>query len=210
MKYTFLIISVLFLVSSCDLIDIVDGCDEPEVMELTENDRRWLPDSIQYFIIQEDTFSVQTSYFPPAYEPEAVSDCKTPVFYRNSLITKDVVDIKMAIYTDITKEANYTNIMYRFSKSTPNSSVIGRSQVMGIIDLDRSLPVPMDNSYFVHSEYLGNHTIRGREFTEVYKFTDLDKNNVPEIDVFSITVSPIGFLRIEFYSGEVWERVIIE
>ncbi len=210
MKNIFIIL-LLFIVSSCDLIDAIDGCENPEPMELTENDKNWIPkDSVQYFAIYQDTFSIKIGLSEPLHDHQNIIDCAKPVIYRTSLATKYIPNSNLAVYANLYKSKKETNISYTFSKSTPNNLAVGTNQMMGMIDLDTNLPVPMDDSYFVHSEYLGNHTIRGREYTEVYKFTDLDESNVPEIDVASIIVSPIGFLRIEFYSGEVWERIIIE
>ncbi|AFM05501.1 hypothetical protein Fleli_3166 [Bernardetia litoralis DSM 6794] len=210
MKNILFITLLLFIVSSCDLIDAVDGCDTPEKMELTENDQKWIPkDSIQYFAVNNDTFNLPSYSFSVDYLYDTKIDCRIPIVYSKSLATKYIPNANITIYIGITREANYANISYNFSKNT-NTQIVGRSQLMGTIDLDRNLPIPMEDSYSIHSEYLGNYTIRGREYTEVYKFTDLDESNVPEIDVSSIIVSPLGFLRIEFYDGEVWERIIIE
>ncbi|WP_245532608.1 hypothetical protein [Bernardetia litoralis] len=195
--------------SSCDTIDLIDGCKNPEKMELTESDERWITDSVQYFVNNNDTFRVRNLFVKPLYSDVKVN-CKLPVLYKSSPITDEISDKNIVAYVNINKSPKETNIAYIFSKDTPDNLVVGVNQTMGIIDIENNRPIINAGAYFIYSEYLGNYTIRSREYTEVYKFTDLDESNVPEIDVSSIIVSPLGFLRIEFYDGEVWERIIIE
>lgn len=206
----YILLLLTCLLSSCDIIELIDGCKDPKAVELTDNDKIWMPDSIQYFVKENDTFRIETLFTKPIYSESAVIDCKKPVLYKSSPITEKISKKNLVLYTNINKSSRETNISYEFFKGIPNNLVVGVNQVMGMIDLETQNVIPLDNIDYVHGEYLGNHTIRGREYTEVYKFTDLNENNTPEIDVASIIVSPIGFLRIEFYDGEVWERIIIE
>ena len=205
--FYFLLFSTLLL-GSCDTLELIDGCKDPKPIELTENDKRWLTDSIQYFISENDTFQIRGGGFI-ILDKEGVINCKMPIQHKSSIQIDEISTKNLTVYLSIYKSPNETNIAYIFSKDTPNNLVVGVNQTMGMIDLINNRPAPPNGSRII-GEYLGNYTIRGREYTEVYKFTDLDESNIPEIDVASIIVSPMGFLRIEFYDGEVWERVIIE
>lgn len=204
-----LYILLLVITSSCDVIDMIDGCEEPTQVELSEQDKKWLTDSIQYFTKEIDTFKVRSGEFV-ILDRAGVINCEMPIQHQMSIQVDDISYKNIYIYASIYKSPKETNISYSFSKDTPDNLIVGVNQIMGMIDLEGNQVVPLDNIDFIHGEYLGNHTIRGREYTEVYRFTDLDESNVPEIDVASIIVSPMGFLRIEFYDGEVWERVIVE
>ena len=210
MKNTIYVLLLFMLcITSCDIIGIPNNCENLQPMKLTENDKRWLTDSVQYFIKENDTFRMHSSIGEPNEIESSIMDCQIPIQYFIPLQTNEITSKFIGVRIDLLKTSKETNISYTFSKNTPDNLVVGVNQMMGLIDLDENQPAPPSGSGVI-GEYLGNHTIRGREFTEVYKFTDLNERNVPEIDVASITVSPIGFLRIEFYDGEVWERVIVE
>ncbi|PIY10213.1 MAG: hypothetical protein COZ18_06515 [Flexibacter sp. CG_4_10_14_3_um_filter_32_15] len=210
MKNTiYVLLLFIFSITSCDIIGIPNNCENLQPMKLTENDKRWLTDSVQYFMKENDTFRMRSSIGEPREITSSIIDCQIPIQYFIPLQTNEITSKSLGVRIDLLKTPKETNISYTFSKNTPDNLVVGVNQTMGLIDLDDNTPA-LPNVYFVHGEYLGTHTIRGREYTEVYKFEDLSESNIPEIDVFSITVSPIGFLRVEFYSDEVWERIIVD
>ncbi len=57
--------------------------------------------------------------------------------------------------------------------------------------------------YFYHS----TKELNGNRYENVIEFNDPEPNRIPEVDISRFYVNQKGILRIEFYGGEVWDRV---
>ncbi len=84
--------------------------------------------------------------------------------------------------------------------------VASYSQDIGCVNVSRERPCVSErygNSFFYHSTKQFN----GITYEGVIEMNDYEPNRIPEVDISRFYVNQKGILRIEFYSGEVWDRV---
>ena len=111
----------------------------------------------------------------------------------------------------ITRHGNGENsvgsVGYSFSQTNEDNLIPIVDQPMGLIDTDTNQPINTGSTQYVETTKLGTHELNGEIYNNVFLIEDLKKSEVPQIDIFRFYVNPSGILRIEFYDGEVWDRI---
>lgn len=209
MKYLILITLVLSFLTSCiqDIGRI--GCKEIGDVSFLKSDSAWIPhkvDTINYI----STLGRNITYTMFQYEEANffASTCKNPIAvavdYHSMEMKLNRISINITRYEEENK--SNTNIGYAFSQLTNNLIPIIQ-QKMGLIDVRTNQSINTEEVDFVKTTKLGTHQLNEKTYNDVFVIEDLDKSYVPEIDIFRFYVNPSGILRIEFYDGEIWDRV---
>ena len=197
---------LVFLLISCELTGIKLNCDEE--MELTQQELTWgqEQDSILYISSTGDTIF---TYLEQVLYAGLGNYCPKPankqIYYKVNSSDK----IFLVNYFISKTEQYGSKISFQFNSSNVNSDVpvIGISQSMGSIDIETNEPRDIREVDYAQTTKLGTHELNGEIYNNVFLIEDLKKSEVPEIDIFRFYVNPSGILRIEFYDGEVWDRI---
>jgi hypothetical protein len=104
-------------------------------------------------------------------------------------------------------EQSSGSVGYSFSQINEYNLIPIIEQPMGLIDTDTNQPINTSSNQYVKTTKLGTHQLNEKTYNDVFVIEDLKKSEVPEIDIFRFYVNPSGILRIEFYDGEVWDRI---
>jgi hypothetical protein len=208
MKYSILIILVFSFLTSCiqDIGKI--GCGEITDVEFDRQDSVWiLPtiDTLYYQSNQGD--SILLTLYEEKLDMLSVTNCKRPVVYMLAYSCDRNIGLVQLINTRYDfKEKIDATMLYSFSQLTNNLIPI-TAQKMGLIDTQTNQPINTSSTQYVQTTKLGTHELNGKTYNDVFVIEDLKKSEVPEIDIFRFYVNPSGILRIEFYDGEVWDRI---
>jgi hypothetical protein len=209
MKYSILIIFGICFFTSCieDINKI--GCEEITDVEFDRQDSVWiLPiiDTLHYQSNQGDT--ILLSLFEEKVDIlRSITNCKRPIGYRLGYsCDKKIGLLSFAVTKYDFKDKIDCSILYSFSQLSNNLIPITQ-QSMGYIDIRNNQPINTESNQYVKTTKLGTHELNRKTYNDVFVIEDLKKSEVPEIDIFRFYVNPSGILRIEFYDGEIWDRV---
>jgi hypothetical protein len=203
MKYLILIPLVLCFLNSCtqDVVDI--GCKQRTYSSFNSQDSIWLPIKEDSLLYSNESEVVLFNLYDYRSIIINKSKCNYPIHFSADYGTPN----KQLFYSiSINKSDEESTINYSFSKMSDNLvSVI--AQPMGIIDMETNQPINTEAIDYVQTTKLGTHTLNEKTYNDVFVIEDLKKSEVPEIDISRFYVNPSGILRIEFYDGEVWDRI---
>ncbi len=206
MKNIFYILILFLLVSSCELTGIKTKCDEK--LEFTQQELSWGQewDSLFFLSSRNDTIKFVLLGISDA---KLSSECPTPATKQIGYNPTNT-DKFSQISFHLSKSESYgSNIAYKFNSSDNNSQVniVGSSQDMGYIDIEKNESIDIREIDYTQTTKLGTHELNGKIYDNVFVIEDLKESEVPQIDISRFYVNPSGILRIEFYDGEIWDRV---
>ncbi|AFM05500.1 hypothetical protein Fleli_3164 [Bernardetia litoralis DSM 6794] len=198
----------MFLFISCTENINKIGCGEITNVEFDRQDSVWVLEAKDSLYYQSNRGgNIVLSLFENKVHKLSIENCNRPIGLILSYSCSKKIDlINVAITRYEQKKGINTTILYSFSQMTENLIPIS-SQPMGLIDVRINQPINTEEIDFVQTTKLGTHQLNGKTYNDVFVIEDLDKNEVPEIDIFRFYVNPSGILRIEFYDGEIWDRV---
>ena len=208
MKYSILIIFILSLFTSCieDINKI--GCGEITNVEFDRQDSVWVleaKDSLYYQSNRGE--NIVLSLFENKVHQLSIENCNRPIgLILSYSCSKKIGLVNVAVTRYEQKEGINTTILYSFSQMTENLIPIS-SQPMGLIDVRMNQSINIEEIDFIQTTKLGTHELNGEIYNNVFLIEDLKKSEVPQIDIFRFYVNPSGILRIEFYDGEIWDRI---
>ena len=206
--FAFILISLLSLSSCIEEINRI-GCGEITNVEFDSQDSVWLPIVKDTIICKSSTGEdvVLSLLDSDIFNEEADGGCTRPIsFVLDYFCNRKIGRVYSSITKYDSKNKINSTITYAFSQITDNLIPVTQ-QVMGSIDVRTNRPVDKEITRYVKTTKLGTHELNGEIYNDVFLIEDLDKNNVPEIDIFRFYVNPSGILRIEFYDGEIWDRI---
>ncbi|AFM05504.1 hypothetical protein Fleli_3172 [Bernardetia litoralis DSM 6794] len=184
------------------------GCQDTTDSVFDAQDSVWMPTEIDTIIYKSNKGNdIVWSLYDYQSKNFIDSGCKRPLGTSTDYSCSRKIDrivISMARYDKVEKIVS--NIGYAFSQLTDNLIPITQ-QVMGLIDVKTNQPINTNSNQYVQTTKLGTHELNGKTYNDVFVIEDLSESNVPQIDIFRFYVNPSGILRIEFYDGEVWDRV---
>ena len=198
---------LIFLLLSCELTGLKLNCDEE--MEFTSQELSWgqEKDSLFYFSsTTNDTvkFNLQLAGRTKDGTICPKADVRTIIY--KSINTNEFS--RMSFFLD--KSERYgSQISFQFNSSNVNSDIpiVGISQSMGRINIASNQPIETRYRDYVSNIKLGTYKLNGKVYDNVFVLEDFKESEVPQIDIFRFYVNPSGILRIEFYDGEIWDRI---
>ncbi len=194
---------------------LVCGCSElfecKETRYPNQGELSWFPDESDKtsFIssLNNDTLTYVCSI--AEFDKEG-SICEPTYGYHHlELISSvDRFTIGNIIYRSILKKTEGLRLDFNFGVENvnPEIPVVGTYQDMGCINVTDEKPCNNErygNSFFYHA----TKQLNGTTYEGVIEMNDYEPNRIPEVDISRFYVNQKGILRIEFYSGEVWDRV---
>ena len=206
MKNIFCLILVFFLVS-CELIGLKTNCDEE--MEFTQQELAWgqEQDSLFYLVLGRN----DTMKFVLQLAGRDKDDNSCPKSDTKKIVYKPINTSEFSrISFFLDKSEKYgSQISFQFNSNNVNSDVplVGISQSMGRINIASNQPIETAYRDYVSNTKLGIYELNGRVYENVFVLEDSKESEVPQIDIFRFYVNPSGILRIEFYDGEIWDRI---
>ncbi len=195
-----LLILILFFSSCSDIFE----CREPI---LSENDKEWLPQEGEKWIFSSNNGDTMIYTCTSIISDRMGSVCNDyGLSYGLEGEKNNSYKLSDIFYTAIVNQKSVRGGFIFHTGGTYTEFLIQISQDMGCIDITKERPCNLDfykNSYFYHSSKELNGTI----YEGVIEMNDYEPNRIPEVDISRFYVNQKGILRIEFYSGEVWDRV---
>ena len=198
---------LIFLLFGCELTGLKTSCDEE--LEFTPQELVWgkEKDSILY-LNSENSDTVKVILQSAGRDKD---DSYCPKVDVKDVAYKPLNNNKLSrVSFHLKKSEKYgSNILFKFNSSESSSQInlIGNSQDMGYIDIAKNEPIDVSSIDYTQTTKLGTHELNGEIYNNVFLIEDLKKSEVPEIDIFRFYVNPSGILRIEFYDGEIWDRI---
>ena len=198
---------LIFLLFGCELTGLKTSCDEE--LEFTQQELAWgqEQDSLFYLVLGRN----DTMKFVLQLAGRDKDDNSCPKSDTKKIVYKPINTSEFSrISFFLDKSEKYgSKISFQFNSSNVNSDVpvIGISQSMGSIDIETNEPRDIREVDYAQTTKLGTHELNGKTYNNVFVVEDLKKSEVPQIDIFRFYVNPSGILRIEFYDGEIWDRI---
>ncbi|AFM05502.1 hypothetical protein Fleli_3168 [Bernardetia litoralis DSM 6794] len=193
----------MFLFISCTENINKIGCGEITNIGFDSQDSLWLPIKKDSLLYSNENGAVLFNLYDYQSITINKSKCNNPIHFSADYGTLN----KQLFYSiSINKSDEKSAINYSFSKMSDNLIPI-IAQAMGIIDIETNQPINTESVDFVQTTKLGTHELNGKTYNDVFVIEDLKESEVPEIDISRFYVNPSGILRIEFYDGEIWDRV---
>jgi hypothetical protein len=208
MKYLILIPLVFSFLTSCiqDIGKI--GCQDTTDSAFDVQDSVWMPNEIDTIIYKSSKGNIVVwSLYDYQNKNFIDDDCKRPLVSSIDYSCSRRIDrIVLSMVRYDKREKVISNIGYAFSQLT-NDIIPITDQPMGLINVRTNQPINTEAIDYVQTTKLGTYTLNEKTYNDVFVIEDLKKSEVPEIDISRFYVNPSGILRIEFYDGEVWDRI---
>ena len=206
MKY--LVILGIFFLASCtqELVEI--GCGDKKNTVFTVQDSTWLPNiNKSLFYKKSDSTILEFKVEDYRIDNDNDGSCIRPIqlsvdyISNSSRLQRIFIGVSRGEYNN-----GYHQIFYSFS-IYEDTQIPFVAQSMGIIDIEDNQPINTETTQYVETTKLGTHELNGKTYNNVFVVEDLKESEVPQIDIFRFYVNPSGILRIEFYDGEIWDRI---
>ncbi len=173
----------------------------------TERERSWIPETGDKWSFTSNNGTTFSFTCLDGIEDDRIGGCKD--YEGGNVLMLDQEESAPLIYIIYGFSVKQKGIRTGFIFHTGGMQEefpIRVSQSMGCLDVTGEKPCNA-SSIGTNNVYIGTKVFNDNTYEGVIEMNDYEPNRIPEVDISRFYVNQRGILRIEFYSGEVWDRV---